>query len=446
MTNQILDQYLRPGTSMRLAQRGLQLLTLVLGVGFGWHAWASATAANDEQDLQLEEIVVTGMRVTAGGAQDVNYSRSEVLARRVPHPNTFTSEGLFSQHDLTIAGVAPCRQLFCLTARAMPFSPITKPQDTHLVGVGFATNIEAHQWQRQPVNLVAVVDKSGSMNGQPLALVRHGLQSLVGEMRAGDQLSIVLYGDRSHVYVAPTLISSSSKAQLVAQIQRIVSRGSTNMEEGLAVGYELAMQTAPKFSGTTRLVLFTDERPNVGATNAASFIGMAKTASLQGVGLTTIGVGVQFDAELATKVASTRGGNLFFVSDSEQAGRLFGDELDMMVSELAHDLKLTLMPHPGYRVSGVYGVPKSLITRGEGEAVSFNIPSVFLSKRGGGVFVTLAPTDAFADLPAPKVASSRQLLEGRLTYVAANTNQPATDTLAVRVSGLAVASGAAACS
>ena len=42
---------------------------------------------------------------------------------------------------------------------------------------------------------------------------------------------------------------------------------------------------------------------------------MAIAHSREGVGLTTIGVGVQFGAELATKISSVRGGNLYFIRD-----------------------------------------------------------------------------------------------------------------------------------
>ncbi len=82
-------------------------------------------------------------------------------------------------------------------------------------------------------------------------------------------------------------------------------------------------------------MLFTDERPNTGATDAESFMGMAENASHGGIGLTTIGVGVQFGAELATKISSVRGGNLYFIRDAADIKTLFTGQLDYMVSELA---------------------------------------------------------------------------------------------------------------
>ena len=119
----------------------------------------------------------------------------------------------------------------------------------------------------------------------------------------------MLYGDRAHVHLAPTALTAASKADILRSIDEIQSNGSTYMEAGLKVGYETAFASQDGFKGSTRLMLFTDEQPNVGRTDAASFIGMALEASKRNVGLTTIGVGVQFDASLATKVSSTRGGN-----------------------------------------------------------------------------------------------------------------------------------------
>jgi Ca-activated chloride channel family protein len=258
------------------------------------------------------------------------------------------------EHDLTLPSAKACRQLFCLFTEAMTASLPTRPDDKLLVGLGFSSNIDPATWRREPLHLVAVVDKSGSMDGEPLELVRKSLRQIVGQMRDGDRLSIVLYGDQSHLYLAPTDVASR-RAEIVAAIDRIRSAGSTNMEAGLEVGYETAYAAKKGFSGNTRLMLFTDEQPNVGNTDAESFMGMAEAASRQGIGLTTIGVGVQFDGALATKVSSVRGGNLFFIADQAQVKSVFEGELDTMVSELAHDVRITMKPQAGYRISGVFG-------------------------------------------------------------------------------------------
>jgi Ca-activated chloride channel family protein len=128
-----------------------------------------------DKDEELEEIVTTGMRVGQGGAQDINFFRGEVAFERIPHPNDFTAEGLMSEHDIVLPAAEKCRQLFCLTGDATLAGLIAVPQARYLAGIGFATNIDEKKWHRDPVNLIAVVDKSGSMDGEPLALVRRSL-------------------------------------------------------------------------------------------------------------------------------------------------------------------------------------------------------------------------------------------------------------------------------
>ena len=102
------------------------------------------------EDEELEEAVVTGMRVSQGGAQDIKYFRGEVEFQRIPHPNDLTAEGLMSEHDIVLPAAEACRQLFCLTGDAARAELIVVPQARYLVGVGFATNIDEEKWRRDP--------------------------------------------------------------------------------------------------------------------------------------------------------------------------------------------------------------------------------------------------------------------------------------------------------
>ncbi len=374
------------------------------------------------EDEELEEIVTTGMRVSQGGAQDIKYFRGEVEFQRIPHPNDLTAEGLMSEHDIVLPAAEACRQLFCLTGDAARAELIVVPQARYLVGVGFATNIDEKTWRRDPVNLIAVVDKSGSMDGEPLELVRKSLAELAKQLRAGDQMTIVLYGDRAHVHLATTPADRNGVNRILASIWSIESEGSTSMEAGLRLGYSIADTTAPAFKGRTRLLLFTDERPNTDATDAESFMGMAIAHSREGVGLTTIGVGVQFGAELATKIGSVRGGNLYFIRDEPDVKQLFTGQLDYMVSELAHDLTLTITSRAGLKIAGVYGIPGELLGWQNDREIKVTIPTVFLDNHGGGIFFTLAPEAADSFLP--EKSGSGALADVAVSYLPIGAARP----------------------
>ena len=401
----------------------------------------SVIFAQEDDDAYVEEIIVSGVRATQGGAQDIDYFRGEVAQARIPHPETITAEGLFSQHDIIFPAASPCKQLFCLTSEVAKASLIAQSQANLLVGLGFGSNLDAASWKRKPLNLVAVVDKSGSMDGEPLELVRESLAELTHLLNDQDQISIVLYGDTTSVYLTPTLVTKKNKKNILRQIKNIVSEGSTAMEAGLRLGYETAANTGKAFDGNTRVMLFTDERPNVGNTDPESFMGMAVAASKSNIGLTTIGVGEQFGADLATKISSVRGGNLFFLTSKNDVKTLFGRELDFMVSELAHDLVLTITPNELYAIAGIYGIPGEMLGWQGTQSVSVTIPTVFLSTNGGAIFFTLAKRLEDSHLPARAINENLPVANISLAYVSALDDSTHTDTLAVAGTKVAPSEG-----
>ena len=356
----------------------------------------------------------TRLGATVGGAKDARYFRDAAAGGEFPHPNTITAEGLFSEHDLPLHGRSQSRDLFILTGEAMPAAVLTRPEVKYLGQIGLSSGLDAVTWHREPLNLVAVVDKSGSMSGGPLELVKKCLRQVHAQLGPEDQFSIVLYGDTSAVHLPPIRAAKANREVIGAAIDAIESAGSTNMEEGLRVGFDLARRSKAEFRGRTRVMQFTDERPNVGDTSAEGFMGLMEAASRDGIGQTTIGVGVQFGAELAAKVSSVRGGNLFFFPDEAEMVKTFTEELDMLVTELAHDLDVTIRPAAGLRLVGVYGIPGEMLKWEGDRDVRFQVTTVFLSKRRGAIYAAFAPEQE--DLPARRYVEGRPLATVQLSY------------------------------
>jgi len=362
-----------------------------------------------------DSLIEGELGATPGGAQDIGFLRDRVAAGEVPHPNVFTPEGLFSEHDLPLTKRGTCPALLCVAGEAVEAALVVQPEVRYLAQVGFSSGLDPKTWRRAPLNLIAVVDQSGSMSGAPLETVKASLHQLVDQLGGDDQLSVILYGDGATVHLRPTRVRPEERKALHARIDAIRSEGSTYLELGLQTGFDLARKTQPGFEGTTRVMLFTDERPNVGRTDAESFMGMAEAASKDGIGMTTIGVGVQFGAELATKVSSVRGGNLFFFPQAEKMVEVFTDELDMMVTELAYDLRLVFAPAPGLEMAGVYGIPGQLLHWEEDGALSVTISTIFLSKRKGAIYLALKSKGGEA-LPQTVVAEGAPVATVRLAY------------------------------
>lgn len=335
----------------------------------------------------------TKLGATVGGAQDIRYLRNLIDEGIIPSPASFTAEGLFSEHDLPIGGDAKEGWLFDIATQATSFESAAQPKVDILAQLGFVSGIDATTFKPAPLNLVAVVDKSGSMSGGPLELVRKSLKQVVSQLGNDDQLSIILYGSSTHIHLVPTKTNSENRDLITASIDQIQSHGSTAMEAGLELGYQVARQSSDTFEGKTRIMLFTDERPNVGRTDAASFMAMAGNGSKSGIGLTTIGVGVHFGAELAEKISSVRGGNLFFFDEDESMETTFRKELDTMVLELAYDMSLKVTPADGFSLSGLYGIPGDAVTWADDGSLSLEIATLFASRNKGAIYLGFETSD-----------------------------------------------------
>lgn len=343
-----------------------------------------------EEEEALQTVVVTGsLRVTQGGAQDIGFFRGAAEdLMGLPAAETITSEGLLSDHDLQLAEPAPCAQTFCLSAEAMPISMVTRPEATSLIGLGFGTNLTEDSFKREPVTIVAVVDKSGSMGGYPLELAKQAMLLTLDNLKSGDRMAVVQYGSTTDLVIGVSDVAAD-RQKIRKAIEGIYSSGSTAMEAGLELGFETALKAQDGFDGKTRLMLYTDERPNVGNTDKDSFIGMAVAGSERGIGLTTIGVANHFGAELANQVSAARGGNLFYLQDTADAEQLFSEQFDFLMTEVAHDLSVSFTPQSGQTIEAIYGVPGEMIETDE-TGLRFTIPTVFLSNKAGGVFVALS--------------------------------------------------------
>jgi Ca-activated chloride channel homolog len=334
------------------------------------------------------------------------------------------------EHDLSLPADRQCDQLFCLVAHSMQASLPIRPDDRLFVGLGFASNIDAESWRREPISVMAIVDRSGSMSGGPIGAVKASLRQMVDELGPNDRMGIAIYGTNSLVHLAPISVDGN-KQHILQAIDAIAIDGSTNLEAGLKMGYDAALREAAAFKGKTRMMLFTDEQPNTGNTDSGTFMGIARDASRQGIGMTTIGVGVQYDGALATKISSVRGGNVFFVTSPDSGKELFKTEFRNMVSEVAHDVTITMAPRDGYSITGVFGVPDGLMTEGRDGAVTVTVPTAFLSSNGGGIFASLGKSSGRASLPAKDVFDGSPLMEVDLSYVAATNGRQGHDRLIV---------------
>jgi len=121
---------------------------------------------------------------------------------------------------------------------------------------------EAEGEARAPVDMVAVIDRSGSMEGD-LELVKDTLEFMISKLKPDDQFSIVSFGSDVTVELQLTGMDSKGRAYAKTVAQRISISGCTNLSGGLFTGIDQLL-TSKKPKNLKSVLLFTDGDANEG--------------------------------------------------------------------------------------------------------------------------------------------------------------------------------------
>jgi Ca-activated chloride channel family protein len=334
-----------------------------------------------------------GFGATPGGVKDMQFARELVENGQVPPPEAFLVEGMFSEHDLGLTG-EPCQTLLCLRS-AVAVAPTLAGEPSGWLQIGMSSTIDPATFERPSLTLVATVDVSGSMGWEysneeteyptPGALSRRLLHALSARLGPKDRIAIVTYGDR---VATPLELTAGDRHEIIEEtIDALGTAGSTNMEAGLERAYAIARSAvADGQTEETRIVLFTDVQPNVGATTASEFEQMVTGGAEDGVGITVLGLGLGLGQEVMNAMSHLRGGNAFSMMRDEHIDSFIEEEWPWFVSPIAYDLSMKVVPTEGFVIRDRYGFPE-----GTEEEAGFEVSSVFLSRRKGALLLRIAP-------------------------------------------------------
>ena len=234
----------------------------------------------------------------------------------------------------------------------------------------------------QPVDLVVVLDRSGSMHGQKLDDARRALLHLMACLSPDDRLALVAYANGVQEISPLETMDESRRAHLASAVQRLVANGGTNLGLGLQRGIEILMQT-PGPQRQRRVILISDGLANQGVTDPQTLGEMASAAQASGFGISTVGVGYDFNEVLMTALADQGAGSYYFLEDPNSFAQVFEKEFQTARNVAAAGLEIRIPPDR-VRLVNAGGYPVKLEGR---SAVLF--PGDLLSGQKRKLFLTL---------------------------------------------------------
>ena len=210
---------------------------------------------------------------------------------------------------------------------------LSEPQLVYaLLEIG--TRAEKDSLPTPPLNICLVLDRSTSMQGDKMDMVKATAIQLLRSLRPEDVLSVVAFSDYAEVIV-PAAINMDIKKQ-EGRIQMMQASGATEIYNGLQAGLKEIRRTLDP-SRVNHIILLTDGQ-TYGDEQAC--LKLAEEAAAHNVGITGMGIGNDWNDIFLDALAGKTGGSSAYISKPKDIQRLLVDKFNALISTYADDVLL----------------------------------------------------------------------------------------------------------
>ena len=245
-------------------------------------------------------------------------------------------------------------------AGGAPFRPtVTVAQtpwnaDTLLMHIGLQGRLPATD-ARPPLNLVFLIDTSGSMN-QPnkLPLLKQSFRLMLGRLDPSDEVAIVTYAGSAGRPLDAT--PATERGEILSALDLLDARGSTAGAAGIQLAYQTAAGMAAE-GEVTRVILATDGDFNVGISDPEQLKDFIARQRESGIYLSVLGFGRGNLDDLTMQALAQNGnGQASYIDTLAEAQKVLVDQLTGTLFPIADDVKIQVEFNPAavaeYRLIG----------------------------------------------------------------------------------------------
>ncbi len=194
---------------------------------------------------------------------------------------------------------------------------------------------------RQPLAFCVVLDRSGSMAGNPLQQALQATRTAIRNLRTTDQFSLVVFDDTAETVIP--LQDATRRADWERRVAEVGPRGSTNLTGGWMLGAN--QLTGAPAGMPRRLLLLSDGHLNCGITDPGQVKGIvASGLEARGIRTTCLGFGRDYDEELLGELARSTNGEFYDADSPEKLPAIFEHELQGLQGVSVQNLRVRLKP------------------------------------------------------------------------------------------------------
>lgn len=315
---------------------------------------------------------------------------------------------------LGLAGLALWGAEIALTADLV--SPVLRAgekQTTWLkIGLKGFEVAEANR-EPAPLNVALVLDRSGSMEGEKLERAKEAARMALRRLSERDLLSIITFESEVQVLLPATRVTD--KRAIGRLIDGIFTAGSTALFGGVSKGAAEVRKFLDRKS-VNRVILLSDGMANVGPDTPSALGDLGASLRREGISVSTIGLGLDYNEDLMTRLAQTSDGNHAFVQEPQELARIFDLEFQDALAAVARDLKVSLEFRNGARPLRILNRPGKVT----GTSVAMDLAQ--LASKQERYFLLEV------EVPALAAGQELELVSARATYGNLSTGLPGIQT------------------
>ena len=214
--------------------------------------------------------------------------------------------------------------------------------------------------KKSNVELICVIDISGSMRGEKIKLVKQSLKILIEMMGEKDKLGLVLFNQQAYKLLDLTYVTD--KKNIISLIDSINVGGGTYILSGLEMAVNMFKENKreeknffDKFITSSAMILLSDGNDNImnhieignGLKNLTKDMKLFFT-------LHAFGYGEDHDPNIMNTLANIRDGAFYFVQDYKKVIEYFVNVLGACMSMISENAKIIIKSK--YDIKKVFGI------------------------------------------------------------------------------------------
>lgn len=204
---------------------------------------------------------------------------------------------------------------------------------------------EARQTPAPPLNVCLVLDRSTSMQGEKMDVVKAAAIQVLRNLRPQDVLSVVTFSDRAEVVIPASLYQE--RAKLEAKIQMIHPSGATEIYQGLEAGVKEVLHSLDS-RRVNHIILLTDGHTYG---DEQECLALASRVSEKGIGISAMGIGQEWNDVFLDVLATRTGGSSAFIAEPREIKRLLLEKFNALAQIYAEETVLSLRNVDGVDLS-----------------------------------------------------------------------------------------------